>query len=99
MNKYVYIAITSVRTSRGIITKFLIIISLHRGATLSSFLFSLVMGKLIRLIQEEVSWYMLFIDNIILVDETRCGVNFELKTGKDSLGLMALDYVGLKQSI
>lgn len=46
-----------------------------------------------------MSWYMLFIDDIILVDETRRGVNFELKTWKDSLGLMALDYVGLKQSI
>lgn len=45
------------------------------------------MDELIRPIQEEVlPWSMLFIDNIVLMDGTRHGVNAaELKIWKDSL--------------
>ncbi|XP_059289697.1 uncharacterized protein LOC132043235, partial [Lycium ferocissimum] len=52
---------------------------LHQGSALSSFLFALVMDELTRHIQEEVSWFMLFADDIALIDETRSGVNDRLE--------------------
>ena len=47
-------AITSVRTSEGITKKFPITIGLYIGLALSSYLFSLVMDELTKLIQEKV---------------------------------------------
>jgi len=37
------------------------------------------MDDLIKLIQEEVSWCMLFADDIVLLDETRSEVNVKLE--------------------
>lgn len=37
------------------------------------------MDKLTRSIQDEVPWCMLFVDDIILIDETRDGVNGRLE--------------------
>ncbi|KAG5598488.1 hypothetical protein H5410_029858 [Solanum commersonii] len=45
------------------------------GSTLSLFLFALVMDVLIQHIQGEISWYMLFVDEIVLIDETQNRVN------------------------
>jgi len=39
----------------------------------------LVMDELIRGIQDELQWYMLFTDDIILINETREGVNDRLE--------------------
>jgi hypothetical protein len=36
-------------------------------------------------IQSDISWYMLFVDDVVLVDETRAGVNGKLELWKDSL--------------
>ncbi|KAG5567872.1 hypothetical protein H5410_065112, partial [Solanum commersonii] len=47
---------------------------LHQGSVLSPFLFALLMNELTRSIQEKVPWCMLFVD-IVLIDETRNGVN------------------------
>ena len=52
--------------------KFLFTIGLHQGSTLSLYLFALVMDELTRLIQDEVLWSILFVDDIVLVDETPC---------------------------
>jgi len=52
---------------------------LHQGSTLSPFLFALVMGELMRDIQDEILWCMLFPDDIVLIDETRNGVNTKLE--------------------
>jgi len=38
-----------------------------------------VMDELIRADQDEITWCMLFADDIILVDETRAGVNAKLE--------------------
>jgi len=42
-------------------------------------LFAIVMDKLTRAIQDEKPWCMLFADDIVLVDETRAGVNAKLE--------------------
>ena len=46
---------------------------------MSPFLFAIVMDELARAIQDEIPWYMLSADDIVLVDETRAGVNVKLE--------------------
>ena len=77
-------AVTSVRTSGRITCEFPITIELHQGSALSTYLFSLVMDELIKSIQEEVSSCMLFANDIVLVDETRSGVNAKLEIWWDT---------------
>ncbi|XP_019229159.1 PREDICTED: uncharacterized protein LOC109210232 [Nicotiana attenuata] len=50
-----------------------------RGSTLSPSLFSLAMDSLTRHIQGEVPWCLLFANDIVLIDETRGGVNERLE--------------------
>ncbi|XP_070031125.1 uncharacterized protein [Nicotiana tomentosiformis] len=52
---------------------------LHQGSAFSPFLFALVIDVLTLHIQGEVSWCMLFADDIVLIDETRNSVNAQLK--------------------
>nr|XP_009793871.1 PREDICTED: uncharacterized protein LOC104240693 [Nicotiana sylvestris] len=66
---------TQVRTRGGNSEHFLVMMGLHQGSALSPFLFVLVMDVLSRHIQGEVPWYMLFTNDIVLIDETRNGVN------------------------
>ena len=72
-------AIASVRTTGGETNEFAITVGLHQGSTLSPYLFVLVMDELTRHIQEEVPWCMLFADDVVLIDETREGVNAKLE--------------------
>ena len=58
---------------------FFITIGLRQGSALSPLLFAIVMDELTRAIQNEIPWCMLFADNIVLVDETRAGVNVKLE--------------------
>ena len=53
-------------------------VDFHQGPV-SHFLFTLVMNELIKGIQHEVPWSMLFADDIVLIDETKEGVNDKLK--------------------
>ena len=46
---------------------------------IESILIYLVMDELTRAIQDEMPWCMLFADDIVLVDETRAGVNAKLE--------------------
>jgi len=50
-----------------------------QDSALSPFVFTIVMDVLTRGIQHELPWYMLFADDIILIDETRQGVNDKLE--------------------
>ena len=66
-------------------SEFSIIVGLDRGSTLSSYLFSLIMDKLTREIQDEVSRDMLFVDNTVLINETNAGINARLKLWTETL--------------
>jgi hypothetical protein len=67
--------VTNVRTSDGDSNDFPINIGLHQGSVLSPYLFALVMDEVTRDIQCGISWCMCFIDDVILVDESRTGVD------------------------
>ena len=71
--------VANVRTCGDITSDFSITIGLHLGSALSPFLFVMVMDELTRAIQDEIPWCMLFADDIVLVDETRAGVNAKLE--------------------
>ena len=70
---------TSVRTPGRVTNDFYIGMGLHQGSASNPFLFTLIMDELTRGIQDEVPWSMLFADDIVLIDETRQGVNDKLE--------------------
>ncbi|XP_047264279.1 uncharacterized protein LOC124896666 [Capsicum annuum] len=89
---------TRVRTAKGDSEHFSIEAGLHQGSTLSPFLFALVIDVLTRSIQGEVPWCMLFADDVVLIVETRAGVNEKLEVAKIKMlrwmyGLIRVDRV------
>ena len=76
---------TRVRTCGWNTEPFKITIGLHQGFALSLYLFALVMDELTKHIQTKVSWCMLFADDIVLVDETKEGVNTKLELWRKNL--------------
>jgi hypothetical protein len=54
-------------------------IGLHQGSALSSYLFALVIDEVTRDIQGDIPWCLLFTDDVVLVDESREGVNKKLE--------------------
>jgi hypothetical protein len=77
--------VTSVRTSDGDTDDFPIKIGLHQGSALSPYLFALVMDEVTRDIQGDIPWCMLFADDVVLVDESRTGVNRKLELWRQTL--------------
>jgi hypothetical protein len=71
--------VTSIRTSDGDTNNFLINIGLHQGLALSPYLFVLVMDEVTRDIQCDITWCMLFVDDVVLVDESRTVVDQKLE--------------------
>jgi hypothetical protein len=67
--------VTSVRTTDGDTNVFPINIGLHQGSALSPYLFDLVIDEVTIDIQGDIPWCMLFADDVVLVDESREGVN------------------------
>ncbi|VFQ59963.1 unnamed protein product [Cuscuta campestris] len=72
-------AMTRVRTFGGDSESFSVGMGLHQGSALSPFLFALVMDVLTQGVQEGVPWCMLFADDIVLIDDTREGLNDKLE--------------------
>ena len=70
---------TSVRIPGGETKDFPIGIGLHQGSTLSPYLFNLVLDVLIKDIQKIIPNCMLFVDDIVLVEESREGINSKLE--------------------
>lgn len=62
-----------------------IAIGFHQLLTLGQFLFALMIGELVRHIQVEVPWCMLFANDIVLIDEIHEGVNARLEVQKQTL--------------
>jgi hypothetical protein len=71
--------VTSIRISDGDTNDFPINIGLHQGSALSPYLFALVMDEVTRDIQGGIPWCMLFVDDVVLVDGSRTGVNQKLE--------------------
>ncbi|KAI8571936.1 hypothetical protein RHMOL_Rhmol01G0159500 [Rhododendron molle] len=63
-------AATTIRSPVGEMSEFSITVELYQGSALSPYLFALVMDELTRNFQEDISWCMIFADDIVLVDET-----------------------------
>ena len=76
---------TKVRTVIGDTDNFSIDIGLHQGSALSSFLFTIVMDEFTKAIQDEIPRYMIFTNDILLIDESREGVNTKLERWRDTL--------------
>ncbi|OIT39959.1 histone deacetylase 14 [Nicotiana attenuata] len=76
---------TKVRTVGGDSEHFPVVMGLHQGSALSPFLFALVMDALTHHIRGDVPWCMLFADDIVLIDETRDGVNERLEVWRQTL--------------
>ncbi|XP_060202855.1 uncharacterized protein LOC132631279 [Lycium barbarum] len=76
---------TRVRTVGGDSEHFPVTMGLHQGSTLSPFLFAVAMDALTSHIQGEVPWCMLFVDDIVLIDELRSGVNARLEVWRQTL--------------
>jgi hypothetical protein len=67
--------VTNVRTNDGNTDYFPIKIGLHQVSALSLYLFALVMDEVTRDIQGDIPWCLLFVDDVVLVDESQAGVN------------------------
>ena len=95
--KDMYKDATFVRTCNGTTTDFSISIGLHQGSALSRYLFALVMDEVTRDIQGEIPWCMLFAD-VVLVDESRAGVNRKLELWRRTLESKGFRLVGPRPS-
>jgi hypothetical protein len=71
--------VTSVQTSDGDTNDFPITIGLHQGLALSPYLFSLVMDEVTRDIQGGIAWCILFVDDVVFMDESRTAVDQKLE--------------------
>jgi len=76
---------TRVRTLAEDTDYFPMDIGLNQGSALSPFLLTIVMDELTRGIRDEIPWCMLFVDDIILIDETRQAVNNKLEQWRATL--------------
>ena len=78
---------TSVRTPGGETNDFPIRIGLHRGSTLSPYLFNLVLGVLNANIPEEIPKCMFFGDDIVLLGDSKGEINQKLELWRMTLEL------------
>ncbi|WP_375619007.1 hypothetical protein, partial [Bartonella sp. AC134YNZD] len=78
---------TMVRSAVGDTSAFSISVGLHQwlhqGSALS--LFAIFVDELTKYVQEDVPWCMLFANNIVLVDDTKEGVNAKLELWREAL--------------
>ena len=76
---------TRVRSSVGTTEEFGVRVGLHQGSSPSPYLFNLLMDDSVRNVKEEAPWTMLFADDIVLVDESRDGVERKLERWRKAL--------------
>ncbi|KAI0496953.1 hypothetical protein KFK09_023279 [Dendrobium nobile] len=83
--KNIYGAVTCDQTQGALAKHFPIAVGLHQGSALSPNLFALVLDVLTRHLQEDVPWCMIFVDDVLLVDKTREGVESKLELWRSTL--------------
>jgi Reverse transcriptase (RNA-dependent DNA polymerase) len=71
--------VTCVRVCDGEFDVFPIKIGLHQGSALSPYIFHLVMDEITKDIKGYIPRCMLFADDVVLIDESRIGVNQKLE--------------------
>ena len=76
---------TRVRTNEGETKPFSITMGLHQGSILSFYHFALAMDQLTKHIQDEITWCMLFTDDIVLVNETRRDIISKVEIWRQTL--------------
>jgi Reverse transcriptase (RNA-dependent DNA polymerase) len=77
--------VTCVRSCDDESDTFHIKIGLYQASTLSPYFFILVMNEIIKDIQGDIPWCMLFADDVVLIDESRIGVNQKLELWRQTL--------------
>jgi Reverse transcriptase (RNA-dependent DNA polymerase) len=77
--------VTCVRACDGESDTFSIKIRLHQGSALIPYIFILVMNEIIKNIQGDIPWCMLFVDDVVLIDESRIRVNQKLDLWRQTL--------------
>jgi Reverse transcriptase (RNA-dependent DNA polymerase) len=60
-------------------------IGLHQGSALSPYIFTLVMDEITKDIQGDIPWCMLFAYDVVLIDESRIGLNQKLELWRQTL--------------
>lgn len=80
-----YRVVASVRTIEGETDTFPITTGLHQKSALSPYLFALVIDNLTWHIQDEVQWYILFANNVVLIDTIRTGRNYKSELWREVL--------------
>ena len=63
--------VTNAETCGGLMNELLIIIGVQQRSILSLFLFSIIMDEIKKSFHEEIPWCMLFVNEIVLIDETK----------------------------
>ncbi|GKC72558.1 retrovirus-related pol polyprotein LINE-1 [Tanacetum coccineum] len=76
---------TRVRTSIENTEFFPVDVGLHQGSTISPYLFALILDGLLRGIQEDILWCLIFADDIVLVAESAEGLNIKLEKWREVL--------------
>jgi Reverse transcriptase (RNA-dependent DNA polymerase) len=71
--------VTCVRACDDESDTFPIKIGLHQGSALSPYIFTLVMDEITKNIQRDITWCILFADDVVLIDESRIEVNQKLE--------------------
>ncbi|XP_078156115.1 uncharacterized protein LOC144551890 [Carex rostrata] len=77
--------VTSIRACNSETNDFLLKIRLHQESALSPYIFALVIDEVTRDIQGEIPWCMLFADDVVLINESRIGVDGQLELWRHTL--------------
>ena len=84
---------TMVRCAVGTTESFKVKVGLHQRSALISFLFAVIMDRLMDEVRRKPPWTMLFADDIVICEETREGVEQRLESWR-----YALERKGMKVS-
>jgi Reverse transcriptase (RNA-dependent DNA polymerase) len=94
--------VTCVRACDGESDAFPIKIELHQGSELSPYIFTSLIDEITKDIQGDITWCMLFADDMVLIDENRIIVDQKLELWRQTLeskGFRLSRSVGLKPNI